>query len=76
MTSPVSVAVVVGSLRKDSLNRKVALALQSMAPASLRLEIVEIGQLPLYNQDDDANPPAGVGGVQAEDRRAPRRCCS
>ena len=51
------IAVVVGSLRKESLNRKVALALQSMAPASMTLEIVEIGRLPLYNQDDDANPP-------------------
>jgi len=55
--SPRRVAVLVGSLRKDSLNRKLALALQALAPAPLKLEIVEIGQLPLYNQDDDANPP-------------------
>ena len=52
------VAVVVGSLRKDSFNRKLAKALVAMAPPSLSLEIVEIGQLPLYNQDDDAAPPA------------------
>ncbi|MDQ6627995.1 MAG: NAD(P)H-dependent oxidoreductase [Pseudomonadota bacterium] len=52
------VAVIVGSLRKDSFNRKLALALKAIAPASLVLEIAEIGQLPLYNQDDDANPPA------------------
>ena len=52
------VAVLVGSLRKDSLNRKLAKALAAAAPASLALEIVEIGQLPLYNQDDDAAPPA------------------
>ena len=51
------VAVVVGSLRKASFNRKLALALQAMAPAGLSLEIAEIGELPLYNQDDDANPP-------------------
>jgi chromate reductase len=51
------VAVLVGSLRKESLNRKVAKALQKMAPPSLDLEIVEIGNLPLYNQDDEANPP-------------------
>ena len=51
------VAVVVGSLRKDSFNRKMAKALAAMAPAPLSLEIVEIGQLPLYNQDDDATPP-------------------
>ena len=51
------VAVVVGSLRKESLNRKLANALVASAPAPLSLEIAEIGQLPLYNQDDDANPP-------------------
>ncbi|MEW5850854.1 MAG: NAD(P)H-dependent oxidoreductase [Myxococcota bacterium] len=52
------VAVLVGSLRKESFNRRVAQALMELAPSSLKLEIVEIRQLPLYNQDDDANPPA------------------
>ena len=52
------VAVLVGSLRKGSFNRKMALALKAMAPPSMTLEIVEIGALPLYNQDDDAAPPA------------------
>jgi len=52
------VAVIVGSLRKGSFNRKMALALAAIAPALLKLEIVEIGQLPLFNQDDEANPPA------------------
>lgn len=58
MASPRKVAVVVGSLRKDSYNRKLALALKAMAPPSMALEIAEIGGLPLYNQDDDASPPA------------------
>jgi chromate reductase, NAD(P)H dehydrogenase (quinone) len=53
-----NVAVIVGSLRKDSINRKVANALVELAPASLQLGIVEIGELPIYNQDGDANPPA------------------
>jgi chromate reductase len=53
MTSPRNVAVFVGSLRKNSLNRKVALALSSLAPPSLRFSIIEIGQLPFYNQDLD-----------------------
>ena len=53
-----NVAVIVGSLRKESYNRKMALALAAIAPESLKLQIVEIGQLPHYNQDDDANPPA------------------
>jgi chromate reductase, NAD(P)H dehydrogenase (quinone) len=52
------VAVIVGSLRKDSINRKVANALMEIAPASLNLTIIEIGNLPLYNQDDDEAPPA------------------
>jgi len=57
MSTARNVAVIVGSLRKDSINRKLAQALQKMAPASLALDIVEIGNLPLYNQDDDASPP-------------------
>ena len=52
------VAVLIGSLRKDSYNRKMARALAAIAPQGLKLEIVEIGQLPHFNQDDEANPPA------------------
>ena len=52
------VAVIVGSLRRDSINRKVANALAELAPPALKLGIVEIGQLPIYNQDGDENPPA------------------
>ncbi|WP_437879599.1 NADPH-dependent FMN reductase [Pseudomonas sp. LRF_L74] len=51
------VAVIVGSLRKASINRKLALALAELAPPSLKLEIVEIGDLPLYNEDIDVSPP-------------------
>ena len=53
-----TVAVIVGSLRKDSINRKVANALAELSPAGLKLGIVEIGRLPLYNPDHDDNPPA------------------
>ena len=60
------IAVIVGSLRKDSINRKLALALQKMAPPTLRLELVEIGALPLYNADDDANPPAASATFKAK----------
>ncbi len=52
------VAVIVGSLRKDSINRKVAAALVELAPAALKLSIIEIGHLPIYNQDGDEDPPA------------------
>ncbi|MGA3127958.1 MAG: NAD(P)H-dependent oxidoreductase [Candidatus Korobacteraceae bacterium] len=52
------VAVIVGSLRKGSINRQVANALAELAPASLKLTIIEIGHLPIYNSDLDENPPA------------------
>lgn len=52
------IAVFVGSLRSGSYNRKMARALDSLAPGSLTLDIIEIGGLPLYNQDLEDNPPA------------------
>jgi chromate reductase len=51
------IAVFVGSLRKASFNRMAANALISLAPDSLQMEIVEIGQLPIYNQDYEENLP-------------------
>ncbi|MEO8524330.1 MAG: NAD(P)H-dependent oxidoreductase [Caldimonas sp.] len=56
MTNSKNVAVLVGSLRKGSLNRKMAMALQAIAPEGLKLEIVEIGGLAHFNQDDEASP--------------------
>lgn len=53
-----TIALIVGSLRKDSFNRKIALELARLAPAHLKLEIVEIGDLGPYNQDFDDSPPA------------------
>ena len=65
------VAVLVGSLRKDSLNRKMAHALAEVAPASLKLEIVEIGNLALYNQElDTGSPPAEWTAFRDRVRRA------
>ena len=56
---PKKIAVFVGSLRKESYCRKMANALAGLAPESLELEVVEIGGLPLYNQDydDEGKPP-------------------
>lgn len=52
------IGVIVGSLRKESWNRKLALALMKLAPSSLDMELVDIGQLPLYNEDlDEGHPP-------------------
>lgn len=59
MAAPRRVAVLVGSLRKASFSRKVARNLMQLAPASLDLQFLEIGGLPLYDQDaEDAGPPA------------------
>ena len=66
----IDVAVIVGSLRKDSLNRKMAKALAALAPPALKLEIVEIGQLPLYDQDSDATPPQSYVDFRARIARA------
>src|SRR3978361_1628343 len=59
MDRPMNVCVLVGSLRKASFNGMLANALISLAPSSLKLDIVEIGQLPLYNEDlETAAQPA------------------
>jgi chromate reductase len=54
------IAVVVGSLRRESLNRKLADAIVKLAPPEFSFEHVPIGDLPLYNQDDDGKPPPSV----------------
>jgi len=69
MATRVNVAVLVGSLRKDSFTRKVAMALIAIGQDPLEFDVVEIGRLPLYNQDDEANPPPSV--VEFRQRVAP-----
>jgi chromate reductase len=69
MSSTLNVAVLVGSLRKESFSRKIAHALIALAPATLRLEILEIGQLALYNPDEDEDQDQ-VPAPWAEFRRA------
>ncbi|MEF9674396.1 NADPH-dependent FMN reductase [Pseudomonas sp. MWU13-2100] len=70
MNNVYTVAVLVGSLRKQSINRKVALALAGLAPASLKLTIIEIGDLPLYSEDLDAGEPPAAYKVFREQVRA------
>jgi chromate reductase len=57
MSETRDVAVLVGSLRKESFNRKMARALAAMAPPALKLQIVEIRDLPWYDQDLDTDAP-------------------
>lgn len=64
------IAILVGSLRKDSLNRRVAQSLCAFAGERLNCDIVEIGNLPLYNQDSDANPPPEYVAFREEVGRA------
>jgi chromate reductase len=60
------IAVVVGSLRKDSFNRQMANAIVKLAPSEFSFQQLEIGDLPLYNQDDDANPADSVKRLKSE----------
>lgn len=54
MSDTINVAVIVGSLRKDSVSRKAAQALARLAPPHVKLKVAEIGDLPLYNEDIEA----------------------
>jgi chromate reductase, NAD(P)H dehydrogenase (quinone) len=58
--SQYEIAVVVGSLRRESFNRKLANAIVRLAPPEFSFEQLQIGDLPLYNQDDDANQADSV----------------
>jgi chromate reductase len=60
------IAVLVGSLRKDSFNRRLAHALAMLAPADFALKQLEIGDLPPYNQDHDATPSDQVRRLKGE----------
>ena len=61
-----SIAVVVGSLRRDSFNAKLATALAKLAPAEFSFKQVKISHLPLYNQDDDGNPAESVRRLKTD----------
>ena len=60
------IAVIVGSLRRDSLNRKLAIAIEKLAAPRLSFTHLSIGDLPLYNQDDDGTPAVSVRRLKKE----------
>jgi chromate reductase len=60
------IAVIIGSLRKDSYNRRLASALTNLAPAEFSFKQAQIGDLPLYNQDDDGNQAESVKRLKNE----------
>ncbi|HPF25257.1 MAG TPA: NAD(P)H-dependent oxidoreductase [Steroidobacteraceae bacterium] len=64
--SQYKIAVIVGSLRKDSFNRKLADAIVKLAPPDWAFRQLEIGDLPLYNQDDDSDQASAVQRLKRE----------
>ena len=66
----IRIAVVVGSLRRDSYNQKLADALINLGPSDFSFEKLRIDDLPLYNQDDDSNPPEAAARLKREIRAA------
>ena len=64
--SEYKIAVIVGSLRRDSFNRKLAGGLMKLGPPDFSFHDVQIGDLPLYNQDDDASQAPPVKRLKAK----------
>ena len=60
------VGVIVGSLRHASLNQQLAEAVMGLMPGWISFKLIAIGDLPLYNQDDDAVPTAAVQTLRAD----------
>lgn len=60
------IAILVGSLRRDSFNKRLAHAVMKLAPSDLAFKELKIDDLPLYNQDDDSNPAAAVKRLKSE----------
>ena len=66
----IHIVVVVGSLRRESLNRKLAHAITRLAPTDFSFSMLEIGDLPLYNQDDDEHQAPQVLRMKAQIKAA------
>jgi chromate reductase len=64
------IAIVIGSLRRDSYNRKLANAIRKLAPPEFSFQELRIDDLPLYNQDDDANQPEAAKRIKSDIRAA------
>ena len=70
MAYNLDVVAVVGSLRRESFTRRFTQVLGELAPQSLKIEIVGIGDLPLYNQDHDDDSPQASQNFRARIKRA------
>ena len=70
------VGYLIGSLAKESINRKLATALTRLAPEHLAFTEIPIKDLPLYSYDYDADLPAGRARPSRTPSRRSTRCCS
>lgn len=62
----IQIAVLIGSLRRESFNRRLAHAVMKLAPAEFSCKELKIDDLPLYNQDDDEHPASAVKRLKGE----------
>jgi chromate reductase, NAD(P)H dehydrogenase (quinone) len=70
MNNPLTILGIAGSLRKESLNRAALRAAQKLVPEGVRLEIFDLAGIPVFNQDDDSQPPQRVTEFKAQIRAA------
>jgi chromate reductase len=70
MDNKIKILSIVGSLRKDSFNRKLAFAAQKLAPANVDLEIFTLEEIPPFNQDLESNPPVKVIELKSKIKEA------
>jgi chromate reductase len=71
MANPVTILGIAGSLRRDSYNRAILRSVRDLTPTDAQLEIFEeLGQIPLFNQDEEANPPEVISTFKSKIRQA------
>src|SRR4051794_20690156 len=70
MAEPITILSICGSLRKASYNRGALRAAQNLCPEGAKLDIFELAGIPIFNQDDESNPPARVAELKQRIRAA------
>lgn len=70
MNSPIRILGIAGSLRKQSFNRMTLQAAAKLVPKDATLEIFDLHQIPLFNQDEERNPPSPVVELKKRTRAA------
>src|SRR5688572_21972874 len=66
MQMTIQIAILIGSLRRDSFNRRLAHAVQKLAPSGVVFKELKISDLPLYNQDADGHPAEQVKRLKSD----------